>query len=71
MVAPEDSLDPGLKGYGDETFFWRVPRHHGLGCLRATFRRHSYARHTHETYAIAAVLSGCETFFHRGEQHYV
>ncbi|NIX76437.1 AraC family transcriptional regulator [Microvirga terricola] len=70
VMTPEVSLDPELAA-GDETFFWRVPRHHGLGCLRATFRRHSYARHTHDTYAIAAVLSGCETFFHRGEQRYV
>ena len=33
-------------------------------------RRHAYARHTHETYALAAILEGCETFFHRGRQHY-
>ena len=49
--------------------FWRVPRL-GLDCLRARFRRHAYARHTHETYALAAILEGCETFFHRGRQHY-
>lgn len=70
VATPEVSLDPELRAAGDVTHFWRVPRHHGLDCLRATFRRYAYVRHTHETYAIAAVLSGCETFFHRGEQHY-
>ncbi|RDI60696.1 AraC family transcriptional regulator [Microvirga subterranea] len=70
LVSPELSLDPDQRDAGDVTHFWRVPRHHGLDCLRATFRRHAYARHTHETYAVAAILSGCETFFHRGEQHY-
>jgi AraC-like DNA-binding protein len=70
VVTPEFSLDPALKDAGDVIHFWRVPRYRGLDCLRATFRRHAYARHTHETYAIAAILDGCETFFHRGEQHY-
>jgi AraC-like DNA-binding protein len=70
VMTPEASLDPELRSSGDVTHFWRVPRHHGLDCLRATFRRHAYVRHTHETYAIAAIVSGCETFFHRGAQHY-
>ncbi len=70
VITPVVSLDPDLRAAGDVTHFWRVPRHHGLDCLRATFRRYSYARHTHETYAVAAILDGCETFFHRGEQHY-
>ncbi|MBB4039303.1 AraC-like DNA-binding protein [Microvirga flocculans] len=70
VIAPEVSLDPDLIGAGDVTHFWRVPRYRDLDCLRATFRRHAYARHSHDTYAIAAVLAGCETFFHRGEQRY-
>lgn len=70
VMTPEVSLDPALRAAGDVTHFWRVQRYRGLGCLRATFRRHAYARHTHETYAIAVILAGCETFFHRGEQHY-
>ena len=70
VITPEVSLDPDQVGAGDVTHFWRVPRYRGLDCLRATFRRHAYARHSHDTYAIAAVLAGCETFFHRGEQHY-
>ncbi|HEX2552767.1 MAG TPA: AraC family transcriptional regulator [Microvirga sp.] len=70
VASPEFVLDPALKAAGDVTYFWRVPRYRGLECLRATFRRYSYVRHTHETYAIAAILEGCETFYHRGEQHY-
>ena len=70
VTTPEFSLDPDLLAAGDVTHFWRVPRYRGLDCLRATFRRHAYARHSHETYAIAAILDGCETFFHRGEQRY-
>lgn len=70
MVGPEVSLDPELQAAGDVAHFWRVARYRGLDCLKATFRRHAYVRHTHETYAIAAVVAGCETFFHRGEQHY-
>lgn len=70
VITPELSLDPDQRAAGDVTHFWRVSRLRGLGCLRATFRRHSYARHTHETFAIAAILAGCETFFHRGEQRY-
>jgi AraC-like DNA-binding protein len=70
VATPDIRLDPALTASGDVTYFWRVPRYHGLDCLRATFRRHSYARHTHETYAVAAIVEGCETFFHRGEQRF-
>lgn len=56
---------------GDETAtLWRVPRHYGLECLRARFRRHRYAPHTHETYVIGVIVAGCETFRCRGAQHY-
>jgi AraC-like DNA-binding protein len=69
-ITPEASVEPAQEWTGDVTRFWRVPRYRGLEGLRATFRRHRYARHTHETYAVAAILGGCETFFHRGEQRY-
>jgi hypothetical protein len=69
IEPPLSTLDPALKAAGDSAVFWRVPGF-GLDCLRARFRRHAYARHTHATYAIAAILAGCETFYHRGRQHY-
>lgn len=70
LATPVFALDPALAAAGDVALFWRVPAYGGLDCLRATFRRHAYARHTHETFAVAAILQGCETFFHRGAQHY-
>jgi AraC-like DNA-binding protein len=70
VESPEFPLDPALAAAGDMTHFWRVRRYDNLDCLRATFRRYAYKRHSHETYAVAAIVAGCETFFHRGEQHY-
>jgi AraC-like DNA-binding protein len=55
---------------GDRVRFWREPRYDGLECLSAIFRRHRYVPHTHETYAVAAIVAGCETFHHRGTRHY-
>ena len=54
----------------DTARFWRLSRFHALEGLSATFRRHSYARHSHDTYAVGAIIDGCETFYHRGVQHY-
>jgi AraC-like DNA-binding protein len=55
---------------GDAVRFWREQRYDGLECLSAIFRLHRYVPHTHETYALAAVLDGCETFVHRGARRY-
>ncbi|MBV9077623.1 MAG: AraC family transcriptional regulator [Methylobacteriaceae bacterium] len=70
LAPPRVLLDPAHRAAGDVAHFWHAPLGHGLGCLRATFRRHAYARHSHDTYAVAAIVAGCETFFHRGTQHY-
>ncbi|MGJ3264936.1 MAG: AraC family transcriptional regulator [Salinarimonas sp.] len=69
-ATPLHALDPELVAAGDVARFWRVPRYADLDCLAARFRRHAYARHTHETYAIAAIVDGCETFWRRGVQNY-
>ena len=56
---------------GDESAtLWRMPRHYGLECLSARFRRHRYAPHTHDTYVIGVIVAGCETFRCRGARHY-
>jgi AraC-like DNA-binding protein len=68
VASPDIVLDPARPG--DVAVFWRVSRLDGLEFLRATFRTHAYAPHTHETYAVAAVVGGCETFRHRGERRY-
>lgn len=70
LASPNVTLEPGHRAAGDTADFWRVPRYSGLDCLRAAFRRHAYVRHTHETFAIACVSAGCETFFYRGAQRY-
>lgn len=57
-------------GTGDRYRFWRAERHDALEGLTATFRTHRYAPHTHETFAIGAILEGCETFVLRGERLY-
>jgi len=60
-LSPEITLDADRAG--DIAVFWRVPRYRGLEFLRATFRRYAYARHTHETYAIAAIIAGWRPSF--------
>jgi AraC-like DNA-binding protein len=55
---------------GDAVRFWREPHYGGLECLSAVFRRHRYVPHTHETYAVAGIVEGCEAFHHRGVRRY-
>lgn len=45
-------------------------RFDGLDCLSATFQRHTYAPHLHETYVLGTIESGCESFSVRGVKHY-
>lgn len=63
-------LDTSCLSRDEAATLWRVPRHYGLECLRASFRRHRYAPHTHETYVIGVITDGCETFRCRGIRHY-
>ncbi|WP_366657264.1 AraC family transcriptional regulator [Fodinicurvata sp. EGI_FJ10296] len=63
-------LDTSCLSRDEAATLWRVPRHNGLECLRASFRRHRYAPHTHETYVIGVITHGCETFRCRGVRHY-
>ncbi len=55
---------------GDEARFFAAARFPGLDCLTASFRRHAYAFHAHETYTIGNVEAGCETWMARGARHY-
>jgi AraC-like DNA-binding protein len=43
-----------------ETTYWRHPCFPDLGLLKARFTRHRYDLHTHPTYVIALITSGCE-----------
>ena len=70
LISQEAAVDPGALGAGDHVHFWRAHRHDGLEGLTATFRRHRYAPHTHETYAIGIILAGRDTYVLRGERRY-
>jgi AraC-like DNA-binding protein len=49
--------------------FWRERRFDDLECLKARFRRHSYAPHVHDTFALGVILAGAEAFHYRGARH--
>lgn len=53
----------------DQVCFWREQRYDDLECLKARFYRHSYAPHTHDTFAVGVILSGAEAFRYRGTRH--
>lgn len=55
---------------GERAQFWREARFDGLECLSATFRTHSYAPHTHDTYVIGTIEAGCESFSIRNNRIY-
>jgi AraC-like DNA-binding protein len=50
----------------DETFFWRLERHGQLDCFTATFRKHVFPPHTHETYVVGTVTAGLHCYMHNG-----
>lgn len=55
---------------GERAKLFPAARFDGLDCLAATFRRHAYAPHQHESYVMGVIEAGCETFRVRGERHY-
>ena len=54
----------------DQARFFATPRFPGLDCLTASFRRHAYPLHSHDTYTIGNVEAGVETWTSRGARHY-
>ncbi len=55
---------------GERAKLFPAARFDGLDCLAATFRRHAYAPHRHESYVLGTIEAGCETFRVRGARHY-
>lgn len=55
---------------GERVRLWRDPRFDALECINATFHKHEYAPHTHDSYVVGIIEEGCETYFCRGAQHY-
>lgn len=50
----------------EQAKFWRDPALGNTEMLRATYVTHSFARHTHEGYAIGVIEAGVEAFAYRG-----
>lgn len=66
QISPRDSVGPGPLAPEDETYFWRVSRHGDLDCFTATFRKHIFPPHTHETYVVGVTLDGVHSYMHKG-----
>jgi len=64
-VSPRASVF-GTDSRLDETFFWRLERYGQLDCFTATFRKHVFPPHTHETYVIGTVIEGLHCYMHSG-----
>jgi AraC-like DNA-binding protein len=48
--------------------YWTHPAIPEVDLLSATYVRHTFGRHTHETYVVAAITSGVEVFDYRGTE---
>jgi AraC-like DNA-binding protein len=73
MTAPitqQEALRATDLAEGDQARFFASPLFPGLDCLTASFRRHAYPLHTHDTYTIGNVEAGIETWMCRGARHY-
>lgn len=55
----------------ERVHFWRIAEGAGAEFLHARFHQHSYAKHSHDRYVLAAVLHGWERFHYRGADHVV
>ncbi len=51
---------------GDRMEFWQHADLGGLEVLRATYARHRFAKHTHDTFSIGLIEGGANGFFYRG-----
>lgn len=69
-ITQSDAIAQAPIARDERARFFTAARFGGLECLTATFRTHCYAPHTHETYAIGAILAGVETWNARGARHY-
>ena len=66
QISPRASLGGEPLSPEDKTHFWRVTRHGDLDCFTATFRKHIFPPHTHETYVIGVTLDGIHSYMHKG-----
>ncbi|MEY9876830.1 AraC-like DNA-binding protein [Streptacidiphilus sp. MAP12-33] len=50
----------------ESAHYWQHPALPGVDLLRAHYVRHSFGKHTHDTYVLAAITEGVEAFQYRG-----
>lgn len=50
----------------EQTKIWRVAEYHNLELLSATYIKHKFSQHYHETYALGVIEKGAYQFVHRG-----
>lgn len=69
-VTQHDALQQSPLHLGENAQFWYAPGFEGLECLAAHFKTHVYAPHTHDTFVIGCIISGCQSYMQRGKQIY-
>jgi AraC-like DNA-binding protein len=50
---------------------WTVPELGGLEVMHASFVRHEFAKHSHETFTVVLIDDGASKYWYRGAQHIV
>lgn len=65
-APPSPVTEEATQEAAEEVEFWRSGELRGLELLRATYVRHSFAPHTHETLVVGVIERGVETYRFRG-----
>ncbi|WP_037607500.1 AraC family transcriptional regulator [Streptacidiphilus rugosus] len=50
----------------ESAHYWQHPDLPGVDLLRAHYVRHTFGKHTHDSYVLASITSGVEAFHYRG-----
>jgi AraC-like DNA-binding protein len=50
---------------------WTVPELGGLEVMHASFVRHQFAKHSHETFTVVLIDDGASRFWYRGSEHII
>lgn len=66
-ITQHQAVDQEALGRKDQVCFWRDERWDDLECLSATFVKHAYAPHTHDTFVFGVIESGVELYRLKGQ----
>jgi AraC-like DNA-binding protein len=50
---------------------WTIPELGGLEVMHASFVRHEFAKHSHETFTVVLIDDGASRFWYRGAEHVI